>query len=112
MDHLGAVLGDAAGFVVASYHESGDVLQEHKRDTALVTELDEMSRFEGRFAEQDSIVGDDADWVSVNAREPRHQRRAVARFELAELAAIYKTRDDFMDIVGLAKRRGQDAVEF
>ena len=44
MDHLRAVLGDAAGFGFPSHHEAGDVLQEDKRDAALVTQLDEVSR--------------------------------------------------------------------
>src|SRR3712207_7711945 len=41
-DHLRAVLGDAAGLVVAADHEAGDVLQEQQRDRPLVAQLDEV----------------------------------------------------------------------
>jgi hypothetical protein len=88
MDHLRAVLGDTAYFRFTSHHEAGDVLQEHERDAALVTQLDEVSRFERGLAKEHAVVGDDPDRVSVNAREPADQSRAVASFELAEFAAI------------------------
>ena len=99
MDHLRAVLGDAAHFRFTSHHEAGDVLQEHERDAALVAQLDEVSRFERGLAEQHSVVGDDADRISMNAREPADQSRAVARFELAEFAAIHQAGNDLMNIV-------------
>ena len=43
---LGAVLGDAAGLVLAPDHEAGDVLQEDQRDAALVAQLDEVRALE------------------------------------------------------------------
>lgn len=46
-DELGAVLGDAALFRVAAYHEAADVLQEDERDVPLRAELYEMGAFEG-----------------------------------------------------------------
>ena len=64
-DHLGAVLGDAAGLVVAADHEAGDVLQEQQRDAALVAQLDEVRALERRLAEQHAVVGEDADRVPV-----------------------------------------------
>ena len=103
MDHLRAVFGDAACFVFLADHEAGDVLQEHKRDAALVTEFDEVSPFERGLAEQHAVVGDDADGVSVDAGEAADEGRAVARFELAELASVHEAGDDLAHIVGLAE---------
>jgi hypothetical protein len=48
-DHLGAILGDAAGFVFAADHEAGNVLQEEQRNAALARELDEVRRPSERF---------------------------------------------------------------
>ena len=112
MDHLRAVLGDAAGFSFASDHEAGDVLQEHERDAALVAQFDEVSRFERGLAEQDSIIGDDADGVSVNAREAADQSRAVARFELAEFTTVYEAGDDLVNIVTCSKSAWQNSINF
>src|SRR6185369_716660 len=63
--HLRSVLGDAARLIFAAHHEAGDVLEEDERDPALGAELDEMRTLEGRFREQDPIVGDDADGIAV-----------------------------------------------
>ncbi len=80
MDHLGAVLGDAADFGFTSHHEAGDVLQEHQRDAALVAQLDEVRRFERGLAEQHAVVGDDA---RQGIREcARTRRRASCRSAL------------------------------
>src|SRR5262245_46019983 len=103
MDHLRAIFGDATDFGFTSDHEAGDVLQEHEWDAALVAQFDEVSRFERGLAEQHSIVGDDADRVSVNAPEATDQSRAVAGFELAEFASIYEAGDDLVNVIGSAE---------
>ena len=55
-------------------HEAGDVLQEHQRDVALARELDEVRALERALAEQDAVVGEDADRVAVDVREAADQR--------------------------------------
>src|SRR5438270_403268 len=64
-DHLGPVLGDAAGLIFAADHETSDILQENERNTALGAELDEMCTLESGFGEQDTIVGDDTDGIAI-----------------------------------------------
>ena len=59
-DHLGAILGDAAGLRGIADHEAGDVLQEQKRNAALVGELDEMRGLLRLLREEDAVVGEDA----------------------------------------------------
>ncbi len=111
-DHLGAVAGDAAVFVLAADHEAGDVLQEDERNAALGAEFDEVGAFEGRFAEQDAVVGDDTDRVAVNAGKAADQRRAVARLEFVEIGAVDDAGDDFADVEGLLAVGRDDAVQF
>src|SRR5262245_26447855 len=108
MDHLRAVLGNATDLGFTSDHEAGDVLQEDEWDAALVTQLDEMRRLESGLTEKDSIVGDNADWVSVNARKATHKCCAVARFELAEFASIHEAGNDLVNIIGRAESCRED----
>src|ERR1700690_4031189 len=103
MNHLRAVLGDAACLVFASHHEAGNVLQKYERNAALITELDEVSRFQCRLAEQHAVVGDDADGVSMNARETANQCCPISCFEFTKLAAINKPRNDLVNIISLAE---------
>ena len=92
-------------------HEAGDVLQEHERDAALRAELDEVRALQRRLGEQDAVVGDDADRIAPDAREAGDERRAVARLELVELAAVDDARDHLAHVVGLADVGVDDAVD-
>ena len=49
VDHLGAILGDAAVLELFTDDEAGDVLQKHQRDLALRAELDEVRRLQRAF---------------------------------------------------------------
>ena len=98
-DELGAVAGDAAVLVLAADHEAGDVLQEDQRDAALVAQLDEVGALERRLAEQDPVVGDDADLVPPDVGEAGHQRLAVELLELVEPAAVDDPADHLADVV-------------
>ena len=68
-DKFGAVFGDAAFFGVGADHEAADVLEEDEGDAALGAELDEVGAFEGGGGEEDAVVGEDTDWVGVDAGE-------------------------------------------
>src|SRR5690606_18897122 len=46
-DHLGAVLRDTSGLVVAPDHEARDVLEEQQRNAALIAEFDEVGALLG-----------------------------------------------------------------
>ncbi len=63
------------------------------------------------LAEQDSVIGDDPYGISVNAREPADESRAVAGLELAKFASVHEAGDDLVHVVGLAEGGGQDAVQ-
>ena len=109
------ILAPSLAMPPASYllpdHEAGDVLQEEKRDVALARELDEMRALERAFAEQDAVVGEDADGEPVDVRKAADERRAVERLELVELGGIDDPRDHVAHVVGRARIRGHDAVE-
>ena len=111
-DHLGAVLGDPAGFVFRADHEAGDVLQEDQRDAALVGQLDEVGGFLGAFGEENAVIRKDGDRHAVKARETADEGFAVELLELVELRAVNETGDDFAGIIGLAHVPRHQAVQF
>ena len=86
-DQLGAVLGDAAGLVLAADHEAGDVLQEDQRDLPLAGQLDEVGALQRALGEQHAVVGQDRHRIAPDAGEAGDQGRAVERLELVELAS-------------------------
>ena len=72
VDHLGAVLDDAALLELLADHVAGGVLQEHQRRVDLVGELDELRRLLRLLAEQHAaMVGEDADRDSRGSRRSR-----------------------------------------
>ena len=70
-----------------------------------------MCGLERRLREQDAVVRDDADQVSVEPRKSRHERRAIPRLELVEPRAIHNSRDDFAHIVRSSDVGIDDAIQ-
>jgi hypothetical protein len=97
-DHLGPVLGNAAGLVFLPDHEAGDVLQEDERDLALRAQFDEMRGLHRTFGKQDAIVGDDADRHAHHMGEAADDCCAVARLELVEARAVDDAGDHLADV--------------
>src|SRR5687767_14858364 len=112
MYHLGAVLGDAAALVLLAYHEAGNVLQEEERDAPEAAQLDKVCRLQRRLAEEDAVVGDDADEESVDTSEARDQRRRVPLLEFVEPRTVDDARDHLAYVIGLAQIEIDDAVDF
>ena len=110
-DHLGAVLGDAAGLRLAADHEPGDVLQEHQRDAPLAAQLDEVGALQRRFRKQDAVVADDPDRVAVDVGEGANQGRTVKLLELLEVGVVDDAGDHLADVVGLSEIGGNDPVD-
>jgi hypothetical protein len=108
---LRAVLGDPAVLVLAADHEAGDVLQEHQWDAALVAQLDEVRALQRRLAEQDPVVGDDADLATPDAREGADQGLAVQLLELVEPAAVDDPPDHLAHVVRRARVAWHDVVQ-
>ena len=105
--HLRPVLGDPGPFVLAADHEPGDVLEEDQRDPPQVAQLDEMGRLEGRFREEDAVVGEDSHEKAVEAGEAGDQGRTVAGLELVEAGAVDEPGDHLAHVV-LAPEIGAD----
>ena len=109
------ILAPSLAMPPASYllpdHEAGDVLQEHERDAALAAQLDEMRALQRALAEQDAVVGEDADRIALDVRKAADQRRAVERLELVESRAVDDAGDDVAHIVRLARVGRHDAVD-
>ncbi len=84
VDHLRAVLDDAALLVVLADHVAGGVLQEQQRDVDLVGELDELRGLVALLVEEDAVVGEDADRVAAQLAPAGDETGSVERLELVE----------------------------
>src|ERR687897_23110 len=110
-DHLGTVLGYAAGLVLFADHEARDVLQEDERDAAGGAQLYEVRALERALGEQDAVVGQNADGVTHDPGEATDQGFAVERLELVQATAVNGPGDDLPDVVALPVVARDDAVE-
>src|SRR5215470_10751399 len=63
------------------------------------------------LAEQDPVVGKDADRETVDMGEAANERLPIERLELLELGSVDDARDHVANVVGRARVRGHDAVE-
>ena len=97
-DHLGAVFGDAAVFVLPADHVAGDVLKEDHRHAALIAKLHEVRALERAVVEQHAVVAKDADLETPEVRETADERAAVGRLVFVETAAIDDARNHFADV--------------
>src|SRR5260370_39910458 len=109
---FGTVARDAAGLIFLADHETRDVLQEHQRDIALTAKLDEMRALQRALAEQDAVVGDDADRIAPDVRKTANQRLAIKLLEFIELRAVDQARNDISHAVRLAPIRSAAGTEF
>jgi len=66
---------------------------------------------ERALAEQNPIVGKDADGKAVNMGEAADERLAVERLEFLELGCVDNARDHLANVIGRALVRRHDAVE-
>ena len=80
---------------------------------APVAQLDEVGGLERGLAEQDPVVGDDADRVAVErARSAHTTRRAVVLLELVQLASRRRcARDQLARVVGRARVERDDVEQ-
>src|SRR5690606_12636273 len=111
-NQLGAVFGDAFGFVRLPDHEAGVVLEEQHRDVALAAQFEEGPALLGGLAEQDAVVGDDADRVAVDVGEAGDQCLAVIAFEFVKFGAVDDAGDHVAHVELFAQVSAHDAVDF
>ncbi len=71
-----------------------------------------MRRFLRRFAEQQPIIGDNADRNAHHMREAAHNRTAIPRLKFAQARAIHQAGDDFAHVIRAARVGGNHAVQF
>ena len=70
-----------------------------------------MGALQRRLAEQDPVVGDDADRDAIDVGEAGDQRLAVQRLELVEAAGVDEPGDDLADRDRTARIGGDGAVD-
>jgi len=101
--HLRAMAGDAFVFILPAHHETGDVLQEDERNTALRTQFDEVCAFLGAFGKKHAIIGDNADRATHDVGEAGDQGFAETGLELIKPAAIHHAGNHLADVIGRAR---------
>mmetsp|Transcript_43437 Transcript_43437/g.93051 ORF Transcript_43437/g.93051 Transcript_43437/m.93051 type:complete len:374 (+) Transcript_43437:504-1625(+) len=109
--HLGTISSDPSILVRFADHEASDVLEEEKWDSPLVAQLDEVRAFLSRFAEQDAIVGDDADGVTMDVSEATDQSASITSLELVQARAVDNSGDDLLHVEGLGVLLGDHAQQ-
>jgi len=77
-----------------------------------IAQLYEVRALERALGEQNPVVGDDTDRVTVDMRKAADQGLAVARFEFVQLGAIDDACDHLADIERLARVLRNHAVQF
>src|SRR5262249_23457766 len=82
------------------------------RYPALRAEFHEVSALEGRFREQHTVVGNNADGDAMEMRKAADQRRPIACLEFIEARAVDDTGNDFAHIVGHAQVGRDDTCDF
>ena len=85
-------------------------MQEDQGDFALTTQLNKVRAFLCRLAEQNAVVAEYADRVTVYASEAANQSGAEQGFKLVEFGAVDHTGNNFAHVVGLFAVFGYHAV--
>ena len=112
VDHLGAVLGDAALLEVRADDVAGDVVQEQQGHVDLVAQLNELGGFLGGLREQGAVVAQHSQGIAMHPPPAAHQGGAVQRLELLEVGGIDDAGDDLAHVEGDAQVLGDDAQQF
>ena len=110
-DHLGAMFGNTAVFVLLAHHKAGDILQKYQGDFALGAQLHKVRSLLRGLAKQDAVVGDNAHRVAMDSGKATDQGGAVEGFKLVEVRAIDNPCNHFAHIVGDPGFPGDNAVD-
>ncbi len=108
---LGAVLGDTLTLGSRADHEARNVLQEDERDTTLRAKLNKVGTLHGGRGKENTVVGDDANLLTVDFSEASHQGRAVVSLEFGKFGAVDDACNNLANWHGLAKVGGSNAEE-
>ena len=112
LDHLGAVLDDAAALALCADHVAGCVLQVDDRRALLAAELDELGGLHGALGGDRPVVADQRHRLALD-RGPAADRLLVEqRLELEEVRPVDEARDHLAHVVGILVRRRDHAAQF
>src|SRR5207302_5508697 len=106
-----AVARDSPGLVLEADHEAGDVLEEDERDPTLAAELDEVGALLRGLGEQNAVVRENADRITLDPREAAHEGLAVELLELVEAAAVDEPADQLACIELMTEVLGDQPVD-
>src|SRR5205085_5742031 len=87
-------------------------LQKEERNAALGAQLNEVRAFQGALRKQDPVIGKNADRVAPDAGKAADQGLPIEPLEFVELAAVDEARDDLAHLVGPARVKRDNPVDF
>ena len=70
-----------------------------------------MRALQGRLAEQNTVVGNDAYRHAFNVRKAAHQGCTKARLKFVQLRAVHDAGNNLAHIKGLSRIGGNDAIQ-
>src|SRR6266478_8214118 len=115
-EQLGAMLDDAAEFLLCTGKEAGHVFEGDERDVEGVAEAHEARAFDGSVDVEDTgekgwLIGDDADGAAIEARKTRDEifREVLVDFE--EVGVVNDGVNGVLDVVGLLRIVGDERIE-
>src|SRR6266478_5194316 len=115
-EQLGAVLDDAAEFLLRAGEEAGDVLEGDERDVESVAEAHEARAFYGgvdveHAGKKGGLIGDDADRAAIQSRKTHDDIFGEMFVNFEEVRIVHDGVDGVFDVVGLLRIVGDERIK-
>ena len=115
-EQFGAVLDDAAEFLLRAGQEAGDVFEGNQRNVEGVAEAHEARGFDAgvdveNAREECGLIGDDTHRAAVEARKSDDNIFGEVLVDFEEVAVVDDGVDGVLDVVGLLGVFGDERVE-
>ena len=111
LDHLGAVLDDAAALGLGADHVAGGVLQVDDRRALLAAELDELRGLDRALGGDRPVVADEGHRLALDLGPAADRLLVVEALELEEVRAVDQAGDHLAHVVGILVRGRHDAAQ-
>src|SRR4051812_25363209 len=111
LDHLGAVLDDAAALGLGADHVAGGVLQIDDRRALLAAQLDELRRLDRALGGDRAVVADERHRLALDLGPAADRLLIIEALELEEVRAVDQPRDHLAHIVRILAGRRHDSAQ-
>src|SRR6266436_6379090 len=115
-EQLGAMLDDAAEFLLCTGKEAGHVFEGDERDVEGVAEAHEARAFDGSVDIEDAgkksgLVGNDADGAAIEARKTYDEILGEMFVDFEEVGVVNDGVNGVLDVVGFLRVVGYERIE-